>query len=202
MKKALIALISCSFLVFSYSCKKDSDPTAQELLNKGENMATILTLKPVDSLVGKQYLGGFIFYVDSASATGKIVGGSDINETSSWGCSGQDMTGAVDATLGAGPSNTDYLVQNCPDLFSAANYCAGSVENGFTDWYLPSEDELKLIYTVLKPIGVGNFADDYYWSSTQTVGNTNGAQHVSFVDGSVSFSTKSNLHRVRAAKNF
>ena len=151
MRKALIGIISLSLLAFSFSCKKDSDPTAQELLDKGENMATILTLKPVDSLVGKQYLGGYIFYEDSATATGKIVGGSDLHETSSWGCSGQDMSGAVDASLVSGPANTDYLIQNCTDLFSAANYCAGSTENGFTDWDNTSQGELQIGYTGVKP---------------------------------------------------
>ena len=194
----VVIVLSCALSVFS--CKKDSDPTAQELLDKGENMATILTLKPVDSLVGKTYLGGYIFYVDSTTATGKIVGATDVDDAAPWGCSGQNMSGATDAGFGAGPANTDYLIQNCTDLFSAANHCANSVENGFTDWYLPSEAELILIYNVLGANKIGGFSEDYYWSSTQVDLNT--AQHVSFVDGSVNFSTKSNLHRVRAVKDF
>jgi hypothetical protein len=198
--KGLIIVLVGTLSIFS--CKKEGVPTAQELLDKGESMATILSLKPVDSLVGKLYLGGFIFYVDSATATGKIVGGSDVSESASWGCSGQDMTGATDSAFGFGAANTDFLVQNCTSLNSAANFCSGAVENGFTDWYLPTEDELKLVYTVLGANKIGGFADDYYWTSTQTPASTNAAQHVLFVDGTVSFSSKSNGYKVRAVKDF
>ncbi len=42
---------------------------------------------------------------------------------------------------------------------------------GHTDWYLPSKEELNQLYINLYPTGIGNFKDDWYWSSTDTDGN-------------------------------
>lgn len=39
------------------------------------------------------------------------------------------------------------------------------------DWFLPSEQELQLMYTNLKVANIGNFSNDKYWSSTQINSN-------------------------------
>ena len=36
-----------------------------------------------------------------------------------------------------------------------------------SDWFLPSEGELMLMYTNLRQAGVGGFAYNSYWSSTE-----------------------------------
>jgi hypothetical protein len=53
----------------------------------------------------------------------------------------------------------------------AMNIAINLTSEGFNDWYLPSIDELELIYNTLGNGGpegnIGNFEPDWYWSSTE-----------------------------------
>ncbi len=48
---------------------------------------------------------------------------------------------------------------------AAKKACEDLVENGYSDWYLPSKGELNVLY--LSKSAIGGFADGYYWSSTK-----------------------------------
>jgi hypothetical protein len=52
----------------------------------------------------------------------------------------------------------------------AAQLCANSNHGGFADWYLPSTNELFLMYSLLGPGNTynGKFTKDVYWSSTDS----------------------------------
>ena len=49
----------------------------------------------------------------------------------------------------------------------AQNACKELVMNGYSDWYLPTKDELNLLYIHLHKKGVGGFANGLYWSSPE-----------------------------------
>ena len=51
----------------------------------------------------------------------------------------------------------------------AQNACKGLVMNGYSDWYLPTVDELSLLYKILYEKGVRGLRSWYesYWSSTE-----------------------------------
>ena len=77
--------------------------------------------------------------------------------------------------------------------------------DGYTDWYLPSKDELNKLYLSQSAIG-GFGSDDYYWSSSEYAANKNGAWVQGLgggsVDGLQSSTSKGSPHRVRAVRSF
>ena len=53
------------------------------------------------------------------------------------------------------------------DWESAKKTCDELILNGYSDWRLPTEDELNALYVNWKNVGVGGYKDAFYWSSTK-----------------------------------
>jgi len=68
---------------------------------------------------------------------------------------------------GTGKSNTEDIIKGCKETSTAAKLCNDLVLNGYDDWFLPSVNELQLIYRNIHEKGLGGFKETYYWSSTQ-----------------------------------
>ena len=87
------------------------------------------------------------------------------------------ITNCSDGTPGTasgcrtGEQNTDSLVNAVypPDSgqpYNAAVYCSGLNAHGHTDWYLPAQDELNVLYD--NRVAVGGFnTSGSYWSSSE-----------------------------------
>ena len=67
--------------------------------------------------------------------------------------------------MGTGAANTAAIVAGCAEANTAAKIADAYALNGYTDWYLPSKDELNLLYQ--QKTVVGGFAFNYYWSSSE-----------------------------------
>ena len=85
--------------------------------------------------------------------------------------------------VGAGAKNTERIVKKYGVANYAARYASILEVNGFSDWFLPSEDELFEMYKVLHAndsslVGTRN---TFYWSSTEY--DLNNAWTVNFKDG-------------------
>ena len=113
-------------------------------------------------------------------------------------------TGATGTAIGAGQVNTTAIVTTQGSGDYAAKFCdALLIEHNsimYDDWFLPSKDELNLMYINLKVEGFGNFESNYYWSSSETLAD--GAWNQHFGDGSQSANMKDGQRRVRAIRSF
>lgn len=93
----------------------------------------------------------------------------------------------------------------------AAQFCRGLQIGGFDDWYLPSRDELMLIWMALGPRrkvvpdlfregGTEAFQPAWYWSSTEHAQNSTNAWIVGFSNGNQSSYDKNLNYGVRAVR--
>ncbi|MBK8833268.1 MAG: DUF1566 domain-containing protein [Saprospiraceae bacterium] len=163
----------------------DAGFTIQESLNQdlldGGQTPTNLFYGGVamDSLYGKMYAGGFIFYLTAAAETGLVAappywdGINDPDPIGPWGCWFVDIPGAQGTAIGTGAQNTIDIEAGCGTSGIAADLCANLVLHGFNDWFLPSKDELNEMYLQVGQgaagpnQNIGGFANGSYWTSTE-----------------------------------
>lgn len=149
--------------------------------------------------------GGIVFYVTALGDHGLESAPADLNGGAgvAWGCGGVEITGADNLTIGGGAQNTADILAGCSDIFIAARIADAYSLNGFDDWFLPSIDELKVLFAQ-KDV-VGGFANDFYLSSTED--NSTTARVQNFLDGSnpnllISSGKNYNGNKVRAVRIF
>jgi hypothetical protein len=105
--------------------------------------------------------------------------------------------------VGSGAENTRLINAACATAGIASRLAADSSAEGFTDWFVPSIDELKLIRSNLKVNSLSNLNGAEYWSSTQaTTTGTLYAQYQYFTGGSFGPTDKNNNLSVRPIRAF
>ena len=196
----------------------------QTLLDAGEcplNMVNAGISK--DSLIGKNYQGGIIFYLDDQDTISGMKGlvaapedqdnGGDFSIP--WGCSGtnlpiSDVTSGpsgAGAEIGDGETNTTGIdTASCSMAGDAASICANLSLDGYEDWFLPSAKELNEMY---QRIGqgasganqnIGGFTGSFYWSSSES--GDSEAWNLFFFVGGLFKDNKNGPNRVRAVRAF
>ncbi|MCL2801496.1 MAG: DUF1566 domain-containing protein [Treponema sp.] len=117
-----------------------------------------LEAAPVGTEVGVQW--GAYRHASGTDSRGRVSNGwDDINIS----------TSILGTAVGSGNRNTQLIADRLNQLGEsgrAAQYCRNLDFNGFKDWFLPSRDELLLMYNNLKQRGLGGFNNSYYWSSS------------------------------------
>ena len=126
--------------------------------------------------VGQAGPGGGIVFFNKGNSTGGWqyleTATSDQSTASAWGCVGTSIPG-TQLAVGSGEANTSLIVAGCSEASFAAKLCNDLVSGGQTDWFLPSRDELNLMYKNLHTNNQGNFnTSSVYWSSTENDGNS------------------------------
>ena len=139
---------------------------------------------------------GKIFYIDGSAQHGLIAATSDLN-VATWGCSGTSI-GSTPTAIGAGQANTTLIVNGCSDADIAARLCSNLVLNGYSDWFLPSRDELLELYS--QKSWIGGFNSMFYWSSSEYQATS--AWAITFLTGGQSWQQKWQTLGVRPIRTF
>lgn len=120
-----------------------------------------------------------------------------------------------DRSTADGTDSDDDGVANCnlinDENHPAAAFCRSLATGGFNDWYLPSRDELMMIWRNLGPRRKNTpglfredaaeaFETDWYWSSTEFASGVDGAWIVYFYSGYQYGSNKYDDSAVRAVR--
>ena len=142
--------------------------------------------------------GGKVFYVTDAGLHGLEAAPADQSSGAAWGCYGNAISGADGTAVGTGAANTTAIVTDCAEAGTAAKIADAYALNGYTDWYLPSKDELNLLYQ--QKTVVGGFANGSYWSSSQDGSSFAWLQY--FSDGYQDYYDKYLTLPVRAVRAF
>ncbi|HPE58273.1 MAG TPA: fibronectin type III domain-containing protein [Bacteroidales bacterium] len=148
--------------------------------------------------IGEIYKGGIVFYLDG-NGGGLVCAESDQSTYAEWGCYGTTI-GGTGTGIGTGAANTAAIVAGCSQSGIAARICSDLVLNGYSDWFLPSRDELNLMYQNLKLNGIGGFADDGYWSSSEDSSDYAWVQDFNY--GYQYIGNKASSERIRAVRAF
>ncbi len=154
--------------------------------------------------------GGIVFYITDGGLNGLEAAPVDQSTFSEWGCRTILIMGADGTAIGTGAQNTLDILADCSQGGIAPRFAADYTSpSGFNDWFLPSKDELNLMYTNLHLNGLGGFANDCnseglcrYWSSSEIATNEVWAQQFSPRVVQFGDSKEDSNYKVRAIRAF
>jgi hypothetical protein len=146
--------------------------------------------------------GGWIIYDKGNYSDGwryLEVAPTDASTGIGWGCSGAAI-GSTGTAIGAGKANTEVILSKCFEASFAAQAAKSYSYNGYNDWFLPSQDELNVIFQAKGAYGITGIAATDYWSSYET--SSVNARYQNMGGGTQNTLSKTRLFSVRAIRAF
>jgi hypothetical protein len=169
----------------------------------GSTISSVATLLIDYSLGAAGPAGGIIFYDKGSYSNGwryLEAAPSDQSTGIQWYNGSYTTTGTA-TVIGTGAANTKAIVTVQGAGSYAAKLCAGYTQGGYSDWFLPSQDELNQMYVNLGAKGRGGFASSaFYWSSSELNDSNAWGQYVGA--GGQGVNSKGGSNYVRAARAF
>jgi hypothetical protein len=169
-----------------------------------------INIGPPTVSVGDNYGGGTLAYLlistdpgyDANVAHGIIA--ATVDQTQGlWSPNGSTTSITTSTGLGQGQTNTNNIYSA---FGNTGNYGANTARQytggGYTDWYLPSKDELYKLYLNKTSIGGFNTQMTLYWTSSQDPTNSNNAYQYNFLDGFLNSTSKGGNVNIRVIRKF
>lgn len=189
MKKITLFSFSLVFIGLVFiGCKKENEPEPASIVNTA-------MIK-----IGQNYGGGVVFYVDQTGMHGLVVDTTNQLGVKAWCLGSPTATNATSTALGNGDENSELIVSTTGNGNYAAFECENLFLNGHDDWFLPSKEELNLIYQEKAAGKINGLNADFYWTSSET--SSTGAWSQSFMNGANSSAHKSGNYGVCAVRAF
>ncbi|MDN3676229.1 hypothetical protein QWY90_02770 [Flavobacterium paronense] len=165
--------------------------------------------------------GGIVFYDKGSYSEGWRYAEAAPNDLAffEWGCANSTIPNSQSSAIGKGLYNSGTILNfhdTLVNFYTNPNVCSnlnngtvvakealGYQLNDRNDWFLPSENELALLYTNLQLSSLGNFSNAIYWSSTENDATT--VKTIDFSNGQSVISLKVpalNTIKVRCIRYF
>lgn len=196
----ILAILTLGLVFFS--CEDKQSELINEYFFDQTSLGGSKSLK-----IGDFFQGGKVAYIfqptDKKYIAGEVHGIvafiTDLPTTYKWYNGSNIITGATLTSIGLGHDNSKLIYEKQGAGNYAASMCLSFATGSYSEWFLPTIDELIILYNNKEIIG-GFSTGSSYWSSSETA--SNGAYGVNFSTGAKVSYYKDGSARIRPISYF
>lgn len=126
----------------------------------------LISVHALGQTKGEFHKGGYVFHLDDKG--GGIVAAPSNAGIATLGCASYRATHTA---LGWGQENSKAIIRECRGQRNAAKICDDLQSGGFSDWYLPSRDELQRMIWSLYPDKLPSPGIAHHYATSSISGN-------------------------------